>query len=95
MLISGAVPIYQCGNMLMRPGFATFKIADGQDAINLRLIPISKPAMVEAFTKAVEFQRFDKRSNDWVRKDCPPLIAESRHLEQMFGTVAEVLKTVS
>ncbi len=26
---------------------------------------------------------------------CPPLIAESKHLEQMFGTVAEVLNTVS
>jgi beta-alanine--pyruvate transaminase len=26
---------------------------------------------------------------------CPPLIAEKRHLEQMFGTVAEVLKTIS
>jgi adenosylmethionine-8-amino-7-oxononanoate aminotransferase len=26
---------------------------------------------------------------------CPPLIAENRHLDQMFGTVAEVLKTVN
>jgi len=26
---------------------------------------------------------------------CPPLIAEPRHLEQMFGTVAEVLATVA
>jgi beta-alanine--pyruvate transaminase len=26
---------------------------------------------------------------------CPPLIAENKHLDQMFGTVAEVLKTVA
>jgi beta-alanine--pyruvate transaminase len=26
---------------------------------------------------------------------CPPLIAEKKHLEQMFGTVAEVLKTTN
>ena len=26
---------------------------------------------------------------------CPPLIAEKKHLDQMFGTVAEVLKTLS
>lgn len=26
---------------------------------------------------------------------CPPLIVETKHLEQMFGTVAEVLKTVA
>src|SRR5688572_17180044 len=26
---------------------------------------------------------------------CPPLIAEKKHLDQMFGTVAEVLKTVN
>ena len=26
---------------------------------------------------------------------CPPLIAEQKHLDQLFGTVAEVLKTVS
>jgi beta-alanine--pyruvate transaminase len=25
---------------------------------------------------------------------CPPLIAEKKHLDQMFGTVAEVLKTL-
>lgn len=25
----------------------------------------------------------------------PPLICEQKHLEQMFGTVAEVLRTVS
>ena len=25
---------------------------------------------------------------------CPPLIAQKKHLDQMFGTVAEVLKTV-
>jgi adenosylmethionine-8-amino-7-oxononanoate aminotransferase len=25
---------------------------------------------------------------------CPPLIAEKKHLEQMFATVGEVLKTV-
>ena len=26
---------------------------------------------------------------------CPPLICEKKHLEQMFGTVAEVLRTVA
>ena len=26
---------------------------------------------------------------------CPPLIVEQNHFDQMFGTVAEVLKTVS
>jgi beta-alanine--pyruvate transaminase len=25
---------------------------------------------------------------------CPPLIAEKKHLDQMFGVVAEVLKTL-
>jgi len=26
---------------------------------------------------------------------CPPLIAEKQHLDEMFGTVAEVLKTLA
>jgi adenosylmethionine-8-amino-7-oxononanoate aminotransferase len=26
---------------------------------------------------------------------CPPLIAEQKHLDQMFGTVAGVLKSLS
>jgi len=25
---------------------------------------------------------------------CPPLIAQKKHLDQMFGAVSEVLKTV-
>jgi adenosylmethionine-8-amino-7-oxononanoate aminotransferase len=26
---------------------------------------------------------------------CPPLIAEKKHLDEMFGVVAEVLKTLA
>ena len=26
---------------------------------------------------------------------CPPLICEQKHLEQIFGTVSEVLRTVA
>ena len=26
---------------------------------------------------------------------CPPLIAQKKHLDQIFGTVAEVLRTVA
>ena len=48
----------------------------------------------EVFEKCWERGVFVRPVGDAVAF-CPPLIAEPKHLEQMFGTVAEVLKTVA
>jgi beta-alanine--pyruvate transaminase len=48
----------------------------------------------ETFEKCWERGVFVRPVGDSVAF-CPPLIAENRHLEQMFGTLAEVLKTVA
>jgi len=48
----------------------------------------------EAFEKCWERGVFVRPVGDALAF-CPPLIAEKKHLDQMFGTVAEVLKTVS
>jgi beta-alanine--pyruvate transaminase len=64
-------------------------------AIELR----SRPGAVgerayEAFEKCWDRGVFVRPVGDSVAF-CPPLIAENKHLDQMFGTVAEVLKTVA
>jgi beta-alanine--pyruvate transaminase len=48
----------------------------------------------EVFEKCWERGVFVRPVGDSVAF-CPPLIVEKKHLDQMFGTVAEVLKTVS
>jgi beta-alanine--pyruvate transaminase len=47
----------------------------------------------EAFEKCWEKGVFVRPVGDALAF-CPPLIAEKKHLDQMFGTVAEVLKTL-
>ena len=48
----------------------------------------------EAFEKCWEKGVFVRPVGDALAF-CPPLIAEKKHLDQMFGTVAEVLKTLT
>ena len=48
----------------------------------------------EAFEKCWEKGVFVRPVGDALAF-CPPLIAEKKHLDQMFGTLAEVLKTLT
>ena len=75
-IINSNTPLYQFGGALVKPAMAPYKIADGKEATNLRLHPVKEHGLIEIMTKAADFQRFDKRINDWVPKDCPDKIAK-------------------
>ncbi len=47
----------------------------------------------DAFEKCWDKGVFERPVGDALAF-CPPLIAQKKHLDQMFGTVAEVLKTL-
>ena len=80
--------------------------AGGTATVRLNLIPtrpgdLELRAVVTALSPDSDGQQNDVNRIVHVRPVgdavafCPPLIAENRHLDQMFGTVAEVLKTVN
>jgi putative DNA primase/helicase len=81
-LLAADRDIYQRGDFVVRPAPAIIQIADNKKVVGLRLVPIKPNHMAERFTAAVDFQRFDKRCNEWVRIDCPPKIAAT-YLERV------------
>jgi beta-alanine--pyruvate transaminase len=106
----GALDTYEEENLFQAPqakyfedGVHSFKgLPNVVDCRNLGLIGAvelaSRPGAVgergyETFEKCWERGVFVRPVGDSVAF-CPPLIAQKKHLDEMFGTVAEVLKTV-
>lgn len=75
-LIAADGEIFQRGSLVVRPAQTRIKGADGREFLGTRLIPLTIAHMRERFTRAIDFQRFDKRSDEWVSIDCPRQIAE-------------------
>ncbi len=74
--------IFQRGDFIVRAAMARIPIADKRHTFGLRLVPVRALHMVERFTQAVDFQRFDARSNKRISIDCPPKIAAT-YLERI------------
>ena len=75
-VLGASLPVYQYGNVLVRPGHAGVKLSDGTDALGSQLIPLSLPAAIEVLAIAADWQRFDERRKRWVPCDPPKRVAE-------------------
>ena len=69
--------IYQRGGMIVRPVLSDLKAADNRDTQGWRLIPMTRPHLVETLTRAARFLKYDGRSKDWVAIDAPDKIADA------------------
>jgi putative DNA primase/helicase len=76
-LISGNMEIYQRGSLIVRPAHSRIDIADGNTTTAIRLAPVKSHLLVELMTLSANFERYDKRENDWVPIDCPLNVAET------------------
>jgi putative DNA primase/helicase len=74
-LIASDHGIFAFGDQVVRPARRPIRIADDKMTTGLRLVPIAAAHMAERFTKYVDFQRFNKRLDEWVSVDCPHSIA--------------------
>jgi len=76
-LIASAPDMYRYGGQLMRPIVEEALAADERRTMIHRLLPVTRPYLVERFTKVARWQRYDRRSETWVNVDCPDRFAES------------------
>ncbi len=76
-LIASNPDFYRYGGQLVRPVVEEVPAADMTRTKVHRLAPVSRPYLIEAFTKVAQWQRFDRRSEEWVNVDCPSHIAET------------------
>lgn len=81
-LIQYGQHLYQRGDFMVRPAPTVIRIADSKETAGIRLVPIKKGHLGERLTELIEFQRFDKRSKEWHKIDCPKVVAET-YLERV------------
>jgi hypothetical protein len=74
-LIARDPDIYEFGDELVRPAMLPIRIAKDCETAGLRLVTIGINELIERMTKVADFQRFDKRSEEFVSIDCPKLVA--------------------
>ena len=75
-LIAAKSPVYQRGSILVTVGQTLIKTRE-KEVIGPRILPLVAPALIEHMTLAATWQKYDRRSESWVRTDCPSKIAET------------------
>jgi hypothetical protein len=82
--------IYQRGELLVRPVLSKLRAADNGQTLAWRLIPITRPYMVETLTRAARFLRYDGRAKGFVPIDAPDKVADT-YLARMGGWKLPIL----
>jgi hypothetical protein len=93
LLLAGP-DLYQRGTTLVRPGVARICV-DGDDGPGhaQRVFEVGDRALVEAMSIAADWERFDKRSDRWVRIDAPLAVA-STYLQRVGHWKLPVLTAI-
>lgn len=68
-LMQAGLGYYQRGSMVVRPAMVPVAIADGRKIDAPRLVDVKAHHMAEAFTRAANWKRFDKREGKWLQTD--------------------------
>src|SRR5262245_14359085 len=76
-LLSLGREVYQRGGLIVRPVMLKLKAADDRETSGWRLIPVTRPWLVESLTCAAQFLKYDGRSKDWVAVDAPDRVADA------------------
>ena len=95
-LVTSGMPVYQRGTALMRPGRREVAAANGRTTYAACLIDLSAPALTDLLCQAVEWQKYDKRTQGWKQIDPPPTAAQTilaRAGTWSFPSIAGVITT--
>jgi hypothetical protein len=76
ILIESDDDLYAFGDQVVRPALAPIRIADDQQTVGLRLVPVKLHHMIERFTRSVDFRQFNKKEKAWLPIDCPEAVAK-------------------
>jgi len=79
-------------DMLFQRGLQLVTLVRGDDG-RLTARPASKQYLIDLFSKSVHWEKFDARSKKWIRKDCPPAVAET-YLARVGAWRVPVLRAI-
>lgn len=73
--------LYQRGELVVRPARLKLRAADMQgnkrETSGWQLLQVTKPYMIETFTRVAQFERWNERIKDWTVKNCPGWVADT------------------
>jgi putative DNA primase/helicase len=69
--------IYQRGALMVRPVLSKLTASHNRETTGWRLIPITRPHLVEVLTRAAQFVKYNGRLRDWVSIDAPDRVADA------------------
>jgi hypothetical protein len=75
ILIDSDPQVYAFGDQIVRPALRPIAIADDKTTIGLRLVPIGPEHMIDRFSRLIDFQKLNGKTQEWVSIDCPRGIA--------------------
>jgi putative DNA primase/helicase len=76
-LLAAGLDVYQRGPFIVRPANIPIRVADGRAVTVPRLVEVNRHAMRELLTLASEWEKFDGRSEAWVRCDAPVPVVDA------------------
>ena len=76
-LIAAGLPIYQRGHSLVRPVTQEVHAARGRMTISAALVALTLHSLIDALCTVATWERFDARTEDWVRIDPPKRVADT------------------
>jgi hypothetical protein len=82
LLDIGKQQLYQRGELVVRPVRLKLRAADMQghkrETSAWQLMQVTKPYMIETFTRVARFERWNDRKKDWTAKNCLARSASAR-----------------
>jgi putative DNA primase/helicase len=76
-LLQSGRDFYRYGGQLVRPVVDEMPAADMGYTCVHRLVPVTKPHLIEIFTDVTAFEKYDGRAKRWVKVNCPDSVAET------------------
>jgi hypothetical protein len=70
-------PLYQRGDIIVRPVLSRLKAADNRETQGWRLVQVNRPHMVETLTRAARFWQYNARAKGFVPIDAPEKVADA------------------
>jgi len=76
-LVERDLDLFQRGDFVVRVAPQEVDVANGERVSALRIVTVGTQHMRERFTRVVDLQKFDKRSEGWASIDCPNDFAQA------------------
>lgn len=77
ILVEADDALFQRGSLIVRPAQTRVPVAGDREIVGTRLVPVKPHHMMDRLSRAVDFQKLDKRSQTWLSTDCPRNVAEA------------------